>query len=128
MHSYNVFEIMEPYLVYKINVTVQQLDYKETGLSGDSRDDRDVWKTIGYAEIGPERLGQNTNQNQVGKTSGPQASIDIYICVQYNYSKTSSDKGQFLNKVHCFLTFLIRYIFTSKIAGSKVNFVHLITG
>lgn len=72
-----MFEILQPYLSYKINVTVQQLDYKESSSDGAARD---VWRTVGYAEIGPETFGQNTNQNQVGKTSGPKASDKWITC------------------------------------------------
>ena len=71
-YSYNVYEIGDPYLTYKINVTVQQLDYQERSYKkGKNQKLKDIWYTVGYAEIGPERMGQNTDQNQVGKTSGP---------------------------------------------------------
>lgn len=77
--SYNVFEVKDPYLSYKINVTVQQLDYKEyyTNLVNNKNEKRDIWRTVGFAEIGPETIGQNTNQNQVGKASGPEVSKNI---------------------------------------------------
>ena len=51
--------------MYRINVTVQQLDYRED--SG-----RDVWSTVGYATIGPQRVGDNTDRKKPGTTSGPQ--------------------------------------------------------
>ena len=63
-----MFEIKKPYLTYKINVTVQQLDYKRKGVDGNVRD---VWSTVGFAEIGPERIGQNTIDYQNGITSSP---------------------------------------------------------
>ena len=64
-----MFEPQRPYVTYKINVTVQELDYRDTSsLNGVSRN---VWKTVGYAIVGPETPGQNTNQNQVGKSSTP---------------------------------------------------------
>ncbi len=31
----------------------------------------DVWRTIGNAEIGPQKIGQNTAQDQAGQASGP---------------------------------------------------------
>uniref|UniRef100_A0A1X7UMY0 Generative cell specific-1/HAP2 domain-containing protein n=1 Tax=Amphimedon queenslandica TaxID=400682 RepID=A0A1X7UMY0_AMPQE len=67
--NYNVFEVLQPYITYTINVTVQELDYKRE-IFGRGGGTEDVWRTIGYAEIGPDRIGQNTNQNQVGKSSG----------------------------------------------------------
>lgn len=70
-YSYNVFEVGKPYLTYTINVTVQQLDYKRRTQKGKIVKEKDVWSTVGYAEIGPERMGQNTDANQVGKASVP---------------------------------------------------------
>ena len=64
-----MFIIEDPYVTYKINVTVQQLDYQL--IATGNKDKRDIWKTIGYAEIGPQRIGQNTANNQKGTTSGP---------------------------------------------------------
>lgn len=62
---------MEPYIVYKINVTVQQLDYAR--ISEDPDDSVDVWRTIGYVTVGPENIGDNTaNVYRSGNTSGPQ--------------------------------------------------------
>ena len=69
IYRYNVFIIEDPYVTYKINVTVQQLDYQL--IATGNKDKRDIWKTIGYAEIGPQRIGQNTANNQKGTTSGP---------------------------------------------------------
>ena len=80
-YSYNVYEIGDPYLTYKINVTVQQLDYQERSYKkGKNQKLKDIWYTVGYAEIGPERMGQNTDQNQVGKTSGPKVYY-IYMLI-----------------------------------------------
>lgn len=59
-----MFEPLNPYVSYKINVTVQQLEYRNSF-------GEDVWRTVGYAVVGPETIGQNTNQNQVGKSSTP---------------------------------------------------------
>ena len=72
-----MFDIEDPYVSYKINITVQQLDYQQNQYdeNGLETEPKDVWKTVGYAEIGPQRVGQNTNQNQVGETSGPQVSV-----------------------------------------------------
>lgn len=77
--SYNVFEALQPYITYKINVTVQELDFNRVTTEGASED---VWRTIGFAEIGPDNIGQNTNQNQVGSTSGPNVKyLYMYILV-----------------------------------------------
>jgi len=65
---------MEPFLTYKINVTVQQLDYSR--LEDDSGDDEvDVWRTIGYVIVGPHKIGDNTaNSYGPSDSSGPQVS------------------------------------------------------
>lgn len=63
-----MFIINDPYLTYKINVTVQQLDYQRINTTGMKED---VWRTIGNAEIGPQKIGQNTAQDQAGQASGP---------------------------------------------------------
>jgi hypothetical protein len=67
--NYHVFEVNQPYLSYRVNVTVQELQYITRNLSTNQLNE--VWKTVGYAVIGPQTIGQNTNQNQVGETSGP---------------------------------------------------------
>ena len=64
-----MFHIENPYVTYKINVTVQQLDYQV--ISPDNNERKNVWKTIGHAQIGPQRIGQNTAQGQRGTVSGP---------------------------------------------------------
>ena len=63
-----MYEINDPYVTYQINITVQQLSFVYSIESGQ---EEKVWSTIGYAIVGPERIGQNTNANQVGATSGP---------------------------------------------------------
>ena len=63
-----MFDIGDPFLVYRINVTVQQLDYKRN--TSDGLVDR--WKTVGYAVIGPQMTTDNTNRKKPGVTSGPQ--------------------------------------------------------
>ena len=74
-NSYNIFRVEPPYLTYKINVTVQQLDYNRRGADGKTTG---VWSTVGFAEIGPEQIGQNTNTNQFAKTSSPQVQSIIH--------------------------------------------------
>ena len=66
-----MFEIEDPYVTYQINVTVQQLSFMHNDASGR---EQKVWSTIGNAVVGPERIGQNTNANQDGTTSGPMVS------------------------------------------------------
>lgn len=74
LYRYFTFEILEPYIVYKINVTVQQLDYSK--VSDNPDDTVDVWRTIGYVTVGPQNIGDNTaNAYRAGNTSGPQVSI-----------------------------------------------------
>ena len=63
-----MFEIGSPYLTYQINVTVQQLDYRR---KTHDAEEKEVWSSVGFAEIGPERVGQNTNTHQRAKTSSP---------------------------------------------------------
>lgn len=76
LYRYFTFEILEPYIVYKINVTVQQLDYSK--VSDDPDDKVDVWRTIGYVTVGPEKIGDNTaNSYKSGHTSGPQVATPI---------------------------------------------------
>ena len=71
LYRYFTFEILEPYIIYVINVTVQQLDYSK--VSDDPDDNVDVWRTIGYVTVGPQNVGDNTaNAYQEGYTSGPQ--------------------------------------------------------
>ena len=69
-----MFIIQEPYVTYQINVTVQQLEYQVFQGKGKKKD---VWRTVGFAEIGPQRIGQNTAQNQNGKVSGPK--VNLYL-------------------------------------------------
>jgi len=71
LYRYFTFEVLEPYIVYQINVTVQQLDYSK--VSDDPDDQVDVWRTIGYVTVGPQRIGDNTaNAYKSGYSSGPQ--------------------------------------------------------
>ena len=74
VHRYYTFEVMEPFLTYKINVTVQQLDY--SNLEDDPGDDEvDIWRTIGYVIVGPQKVGDNTaNSYGPSDSSGPQVS------------------------------------------------------
>ena len=74
MSRWRVYDIGDPYLLYRINVTVQQLDYYRKSSEEDSESDesREVWRTVGYATIGPERIGDNTNRKKPGVTSGPE--------------------------------------------------------
>lgn len=65
---YNVFEINDPYVTYKIEVLVQQLDYERYNDKGEKEN---VWVTVGKAEIGPQRIGQNTQNRTSGRSSGP---------------------------------------------------------
>ena len=69
---YHVFEIGEPFLTYQINVTVQQYD---TMVRVGSDETKELWHTIGYATVGPERPGDNTANRQTGKTSTPKVSV-----------------------------------------------------
>ncbi len=49
---WNVYEIGDPYLLYRIKVKVDQLIYTQQGAHG-----RQVWDTVGEATVGPERIG-----------------------------------------------------------------------
>lgn len=75
-YRYNVYEMGDPYLTYTVNVTVQQLNYK-TKQKNDKKT-MNVWSTVGFAEIGPKRMGQNTNANHVGKESSPKVETNEY--------------------------------------------------
>ena len=72
-----MYDIGDPYLLYRINVTVQQLDYHRKE-DTESDEPREVWHTIGYATIGPERIGDNTNRKKPGVTSGPEVFHSLY--------------------------------------------------
>ena len=65
-----MFDISDPYIAYRINVTVQQMDYTTKSEDGT----KTVWKTVGYATIGPQMHIDNTNRKKPGVTSGPQVS------------------------------------------------------
>ena len=67
---WRVFDIRDPYIAYKINVTVQQMDYNVATKSKEGT--KTVWKTVGYATIGPQMHIDNTNRKKTGVTSGPQ--------------------------------------------------------
>jgi len=73
-YRYYTFEVMKPFLTYKINVTVQQLDY--SSLEDDPGDvEIDIWRTIGYVVVGPQKVGDNTaNSYGPSDSSGPQVS------------------------------------------------------
>ena len=70
LRRYHVFEIGDPFLTYQINVTVQQYDTRVRVEEG-SEETREVWNTLGYATVGPEKPGDNTGNNHVGKASTP---------------------------------------------------------
>lgn len=77
-YRYHIFDIGDPYVTYKINVTVQQLSYNRRAY--DSSSSEEVWKTVGFAEIGPQRIGDNTkrgNELMDAETSGPQVLENI---------------------------------------------------
>ena len=73
-YRYHVYDIGDPYVSYNINVTVQQFDFKTTSLADQQQGEegKEVWSTLGYAEIGPQRMGDNTERQNKAKTSGPQ--------------------------------------------------------
>ncbi len=83
-----MFSFETPYVTYKINVTVQQLDYQL--LATGNKEKRDLWKTIGYAEIGPQRIGQNTANNQKGTTSGPKVCQHKYAVQMFSVLEIQS--------------------------------------
>ena len=71
---YHIFEVGDPYTTYKINVTVQQLDYNQRAYDK-SATTEEVWKTVGFAEIGPQNIGDNTARGDKlldATSSGPQ--------------------------------------------------------
>jgi len=87
---WGVLDIGDPYLIYRINVTVQQLDFKMKTKKNGKKVEREVWTTVGNAVIGPERRGDNTNRKANGKTSGPEvcttrASLYCITYATYNY-------------------------------------------
>lgn len=70
-------------MLYRINVTVQQLDYHKIGdseemVGEEKTTSTKVWRTIGYATIGPEMMGDNTNRKKSGVTSGPDVNNIIF--------------------------------------------------
>ncbi len=80
-----MYDIGDPHVLYRINVTVQQLSYiQQTTVESDSEASdseisdstkvvpKEVWHTVGYAIIGPERIGDNTNRQKPGTSSGPE--------------------------------------------------------
>lgn len=69
---WRVFDISDPYIAYRINVTVQQMDYTVATKSKDGQGSKTQWKTVGYATIGPQMHIDNTNRKKPGVTSGPQ--------------------------------------------------------
>lgn len=75
---YRICEIRDPFLTYTVNVTVQQLELELRDNSG-KEGKREVWKTVGFAEIGPQRFGDNTQRKNPGKTSGPQVNCDTQL-------------------------------------------------
>ena len=83
---YHVFEIGEPFLTYQINVTVQQYD---TMVRVDTDEVRELWHTIGYATVGPERPGDNTANRQTGETSTPKVSV-WWECLSVDTPSTPS--------------------------------------
>lgn len=100
-NSYNVFIINPPYLTYKINVTVQQLDYKRKDTNGKMTS---VWSTVGFAEIGPEKIGQNTNSDPLfAKTSSPKVNFVFYNNNYYSFVLCFSfmhlDKGNMARRL-----------------------------
>lgn len=81
---YHVYDIGDPYVTYNINVTVQQFDFKTTSYADEQDDEegKEVWSTVGYAEIGPQRMGDNTQRQNKAKTSGPQVgTLDHTNCI-----------------------------------------------
>lgn len=85
MYRWRVFDVGDPYIAYQINITVQQVDYTAPATKSKNQDStKIVWKTIGYATIGPQMHIDNTNRKKPGVTSGPQ----VYACK--NYDKTLS--------------------------------------
>lgn len=82
-----MFDISDPYIAYRINVTVQQMDYTTKSEDGDGT--KTVWKTVGYATIGPQMHIDNTNRKKPGVTSGPQVYakkiLYHYYCPQINF-------------------------------------------
>ncbi len=85
IHSYHVFDIGDPYVSYTINVTVQQMDFRT--IAGGT-----TWSTVGYAEIGPERLGDNTDRNNLGTSSGPKvhnSTVIMFVISKYGFSVLS---------------------------------------
>jgi len=75
---YRICEIRDPFLTYTVNVTVQQLELELRDNSG-KEGKKEVWKTVGFAEIGPQRFGDNTQRKNPGKTSGPQVNCDTQL-------------------------------------------------
>ena len=87
-------EIRTPFLVYTVNVTVQQLDFKSKGEDG--QEGEDVWRTVGYVEIGPRRIGDNTARKHKGKSSGPQVNLFVLPVVFL----APSGAGKYARLVH----------------------------
>ena len=73
-----MFEIGDPFLTYQINVTIQQYD---TVLVASDGSESELWRTIGYATVGPEKIGDNTANTQAGSTSTPMV-LALTFCIE----------------------------------------------
>ena len=105
LFRWQVYDIGDPYILYRINVTVQQLDYHQIGdgeeIAGQEKaTSTKVWRTIGYATIGPEMIGDNTNRKKPGVTSGPEVNNILilgnsYMCPCILYIQSSGNNKQY---------------------------------
>ncbi len=66
---WSVYDIGDPYLLYRIKVTVEQLAYTQSEAGGEQ-----VWNTIGEVTVGPERIGNFVDSEDI---SAPR--VRIYI-------------------------------------------------
>ena len=116
-----MYDIGDPHVLYRINVTVQQLTYTQqiTDLeeadseTSDSKTEKvapkEVWHTVGYAIIGPERIGDNTNRQKTGTSSGPEVwfiliAIIIACIVSHVIRSRLSGRGTLLPRHHLLIS------------------------
>ena len=71
---YRVHEIRDPYLVYTIKVTLQQLNFEQKVLArnGTKLPPKQVWRTIGTSYVGPDQEASHIAEVNKGNSSSPQ--------------------------------------------------------
>lgn len=88
------------------------MDYTVATKSEDGS--KTVWKTVGYATIGPQMHIDNTNRKKPGVTSGPQVCQKSYtsefvIALKFNKQIIAEWQGDFATTSH-FQSFNTKYL------------------